>query len=254
MAVREFDGIDDMMLLAGTGTAIADGAFTLIGIIKPLALGVGGSSQMVLGNIVSNTFLCTIGEAGSARVACFTNVDESFSGFGPFYSIGDWQIVAVTRAAASEPTRQHASIVGSGTWVHDQGSGVIPLDATICDSISIAAYFTGVIFEKARYKAFAIYDRELTDAQVETLATPTAQKLADYGATQLILLNQASPSDLVSDLIGDSDQTSVVGTTVVGAMIQAAGRTPILRPLNSGCRAVRQIVIPHSHLVALYQA
>jgi hypothetical protein len=209
MSVREFDGVDDRIVLDGLGVPILAGAFSIVAVIKPLA-------PLAAAPLLNLDF-CAFEIGGGGKLQLITATEEGSASFAP-WTEGVWQIGAVTRGASSGVVRLHVKPLGSGSWAHANSGGTIATRSQVPATTAIGSYsiLAGVTWAHIRGKAFAVYDRELSDAQIEAIATtPGFQILGDLGAISLLPLNQASTATAVTDLIGSITETSKVGTAVI---------------------------------------
>lgn len=212
MAIREFNGTSDRIVTAGTGTPIAGDAYSIVAIVEPLVL---DSSKVYVG-LNNGGIMCSLAESGSGNMACFTSAASSDQN-STKYTEDVWNIAAVTKTAGNHPTRFHNKQLGAGSWSHTDGGD--PLDNNLSNNVSIvfgASTSGGNNPKNCRIAAVGIYDFELTDGDIEAIdLIPTTQFLADLGAVALWEFNQASTGTAVNDLVGNADQTSISGTTVV---------------------------------------
>jgi hypothetical protein len=213
MSVREFDGTDDQILTAGTGSALFNGAYTVVLIVKPLVSISNGDGYMTFRN--SGSFVAHVAEGPSDRLAW--NTGTTGNGAASVVLTPDaWMIAAVTKDSVSEQARTHTKPLGSGSWNQDVGGDALGAIATSCNQALFGQDGFGTYVD-ARLATAAYIPLELTDGQVQSIqTTPSTQQLADLGATHLWEFNQASTATAVEDLVGDWDQSSITGTTVVG--------------------------------------
>jgi len=214
MAVRSFDGASNIVV-AGTGTAICNGAWSLVTIVKPTSL-TTGECFIAFQNGTTSLLSC-LADRGSGGLTCYTDgptSDSTLTGV----TAGDWQILADTKAAGSNGVRFHRKVLGSGSWTHDTGGTAIGNNATVCDRIELGSFLNGGFssYKDMRLAVAAAFATELSDANIESIqTTPSTQKLVDLGAVAVWDLNQASTATAVNDLVGSSDQVAITGTSVV---------------------------------------
>lgn len=213
MAVREFDGIDDRVLLsAGGASAVPNGAYTLLTLVKPNTLTTGA----VIALQVADTGMVGSLIINSVNLRVYTDAVDTFAFVG--VSDAEWQLIAVTKAAGNVVPRFHRKLLGSGSWSHADGNAALPDSATAVTRIALGAgvSFGSVALWKAqRLAVAAVFGSALSDANLEAIETAkTTQSIADLTPVALWDLNQASTATAVSDLKGSSSQTSLVGTAV----------------------------------------
>jgi hypothetical protein len=214
MAIRNFDGVNDRIGLGSTGLQVANGAFSIVGVIRPTTL-TTGEGFMALRS--SGVMVASLSDGGGGKLALYTETLEASTIVG--LTAGDHQIVALTKAAGSVPVRFHRKAVGTGSWTHTNSGSAHPDVAGVVDEVVFGSFnpasTNGVKdFDGSLFALFA--GLELVDSDVEAIQTfATSQFLYDLGATNLWNLNQASVSTSVLDQIGDADQNTITETTVV---------------------------------------
>lgn len=216
MAVREFDGVDDLIVCSpGAVGALANGSHTLVSIAKKTT--VSGPDGILSAQATTNVNLASLVDTGGGNLAYYNAND----GTGVYEDLQatTWYIMAVTKPTGTVVPRVHLKVLGSGTWAHDDCPIALANIVTTCDRIEHGAFSTFGFenYADVRIAASAIYNTALSDANIESIqTTPSTQKLLDLGAVALWDFNQASTGTAVADLTpGGSNQTSIVGTTVV---------------------------------------
>jgi len=215
MAVRSFNGTLDQIRTSGTGTAIFNGAFSIVMLLKPFTLAAGeGYCGFKSGS--GSTWEAALIEEGSAKLGFVTNTADTSAALTTVTQ-DVWNVVATTKPSGNTQGQVHSKQYGTGSWSHSgaTGSTHTGVASSITDIyfgwdafgtfkdcyIATAAVFTGV---------------ELTNLQVESVETSAStQNLKDLGATGLWDFNQASTGTAVSDLVGNFNQSAITGTTVV---------------------------------------
>lgn len=213
MAVREFDGVDDEIILgAGSIGAIANGAYSIVVLAKPTSL---GTNEPYVSLQVSTTALVgSVAESGGSGKVALQTDSEDASVFDVTVSSGSWQLFGFSKASGTVAPRMHAGTLG-GTISHDDASTTVANNANSITRIEIGSS-NYAAFKDARIATIALFPTALTDANWNTInSTKSSQQLADLGAVAVWDLNQTSTGTAVKDLAGSADQTSLVGTTVV---------------------------------------
>jgi hypothetical protein len=214
MAIRNFDGAANRIGMGSTGLQVANGAFSIVGVVRPTSLTTG---EGFLGLRSSGVMVASLADGGSGKLALYTDTLEASAIVG--LTAGDHQIIALTKAAGAVAVRFHRKAVGTGSWTHTSSGGTHPDVAGVVDEVILGGFnpanTSGVKdFDGAVFALFS--GLELVDSDIEAIQTfATSQFLYDLGATNLWNLNQASVATSVVDQIGDADQNTITGTTVV---------------------------------------
>lgn len=214
MAIRNFDGATNRVGMGSTGLQVANGAFSIVGVVRPTSLTTG---EGFLGLRSSGVMVASLADGGSGKLALYTDTLEASAIVG--LTAGDHQIIALTKAAGAVAVRFHRKAVGTGSWTHTSSGGTHPDVAGVVDEVVLGGFnpanTSGVKdFDGAVFALFS--GLELVDSDIEAIQTfATSQFLYDLGATNLWNLNQASVATSVVDQIGDADQNTITGTTVV---------------------------------------
>lgn len=216
MAVREFDGVDDLLALSGGSVgALCNSAYSIVMLVKPTAL---NSNEAYLGiQVGTSNLLGSLAEGSAGRLAMYTDAEASEDA-----SVGltasAWQIIGVSKSAGTTAPTFHRKVLGSGSWTHITSATTVANKASTVDRFEIASFLGGGFASRkdCRVATAAVFATALSSANVETVqTTPSTQQLADLGAVALWDLNQASTATAVEDLVGTADQSSLTGTTVV---------------------------------------
>jgi hypothetical protein len=214
MAIRNFDGAANRIGMGSTGLQVANGAFSIVGVVRPTSLTTG---EGFLGLRSSGVMVASLADGGSGKLALYTDTLEASAIVG--LTAGDHQIIALTKAAGAVAVRFHRKAVGTGSWTHTSSGSTHPDVAGVVDEVVLGGFnpanTSGVKdFDGAVFALFS--GLELVDSDIEAIQTfATSQFLYDLGATNLWNLNQASVATSVVDQIGDADQNTITGTTVV---------------------------------------
>jgi tyrosinase len=217
VAVRQFDGVDDV-IRCGVGGAALTGAFTVAVLMKKTRDG------------HMETFLCSHTSGGAATVLLgsddtdyvYYEVNGAWGrGATKVRVTNGWLLIVITKAAGSSTVRVHSRPLTGTTWSHGAGSAGAQANpaATTGGQWRFANRGTNV-FEAPRLAVAGVWNVAMTDAQVEALATN--KRTTDWashaaGAPRALWeLNQTSVATPVADLTGNgAGQVSIVGTTVV---------------------------------------
>ena len=216
MAVRVFDGVDDFITCAIGGLSTQTGGpITIAAIIKKNA---NGSFQAFIAlNTTAAAQLIATGVQGSNLGYTFTGGSDDANGAAtPTYVIADgWVIYAMTKASGAVAPRFHKCVLSTGVWTHTSSaetnsdgaapgaSGQVMFGA----KNNIGDFFNG------RMALAGIYPTAKSDPQLEAMSA-TLQSWIDAGPTGLWPLTQADVGDGVTDIVGTSNQSAIVGTTV----------------------------------------
>lgn len=212
MAVREFNGTSDQIVLGGGSLgAFVNAALTILLVVKPTTAPTAADTPIGIQN--SSTLLVALSEVDSNRLAWYSATEDVRA----FMTAVDttWQVFAVTKASGTVTPRFHRKQLGAGSWDHVDGGATVANNATSVNRIEIGS-IQNAQFTDCRMACAALFATALSDANIDSVqTTPSTQKLADLGAVALWDFNQASTGTAVSDLVGTASQTAISGTTVV---------------------------------------
>lgn len=210
MAIRAFSSSTaDRIVLGSTGAELVNGGYSVVAVVKPVADGAA-----LIGLRTGGSLVGSLADPGSARLSLDTASTSVRATAG--MTTGDWQILAFSKPAGLSVVTFHRSVVGSGTWTHAASTDTQDDLAGTIDEVILGAYAPNGGSQDMRAAVFALFPEALANADVEAIGTVlTSQFLYDLGAVNLWNLNQASTATAVTDLIADSDQTTLIGTTVV---------------------------------------
>jgi hypothetical protein len=216
MAVREFDGVDDKIVLGTTGAEIANGGYSVVMLIKPATI-TNGQTFLALrssGQLVGSLSDAGTGGGSSGKLETDTEVDGVTAPCG--VTAGDWQILGYTKAAGTSAVRFHRYLLGGG-WTHANSGGTLPDAAGVVDQVIVAASnANNAAGAHGCRVAVAALLPALADADVEAIASlATSQFVADLGAYDVWEFDQADVGTTVADKAGSSNQQTIVGTSVV---------------------------------------
>lgn len=212
MAVREFDGVDDVIAAAVGGCAsIGAGPFTVAWLVKltandgaPVYFGPasGGSSAV---RFVATPF--GTNWDGTTNGSTY----QSFVG----RTLSEWTLVAVSKAAGSATPRAHRYNYTAATWTHADATGALPDATAAAETIRFGHFRNESQFLDGRLAVVGAWDTVLSDGAVEGLTDALSAWVAS-APVGLWAFNQDDVGDPVLDLTdGGADQASITGTTVV---------------------------------------
>jgi hypothetical protein len=218
MAVREFDGVDDVIITASGGLGqIVNGAFTWVLLVKPttlagpeaMAMSAGPGASDVIDGVYDN------GAGVIARAGTFGG--DKFFGVGMTASA--WQVIGYAHPAGTTTCRGHRKVLGSGSWTHvDTSSGTLANISESVDNWRFGQFPDGTGEKDMRLAVVAFWKgTALTDTDyVNIESNATTAFVQSLSPSALWEFNQASTGTAVDDLIGTADQSSITGTTVIG--------------------------------------
>jgi len=214
MPIRNFDGVDDRIGFGAIGLDIANGPFTILGVVRPTTL---NTTEAFISLRSAGTTVASLADGGSGKLALYTDTLDVSSIVN--LTAGDHQIIAVTKANGVVPVRFHRKQLGTGSWSHSDSGSTHPNVAGVVEEVAIGGLNpanTGAV-KDFDGSVFAIwYGVALTDSDLESVqAVATSQFLYELGAVALWNLNQSNTATAVVDQIGDADQTVITGTSVV---------------------------------------
>jgi hypothetical protein len=127
--------------------------------------------------------------------------------------IGEWGVVAMTKAAGADAWRYHLFTYTAGTWTHADiaGQGTIGNGSTAVASFLVGSFDSGQ-FLSANLAVEGFWTTELSDGQIEGLIDALADWLV---LTPAVLHDMHGPvATPIVDLMGSgADQTAITGTT-----------------------------------------
>jgi hypothetical protein len=241
MAIREFDGIDDYIGFDGLGTAYASSPRSIVGVIKPLVLGSGEPYVFVGRTTGTDDILQMIDGLTSGRLGYADLVDGGTSA-DTGMTASDWQILGIDKGSGTVLGRGHRSIVGSGSWTHNNMAAARSDFADLWTFTWIGRNESA--WKNCRIAVIAIFGYQLSDANYVTIGgASSTQAIYDLGPLALWEFNQGTTADPVVDLAGSLDQVTSVGTTVISGDdptwtfgLYGPGGTPNLRVIRSSMR------------------
>jgi hypothetical protein len=222
MAVREFDGIDDLITCAIGGlSAMAYG--TAAAIIAPGASGawrgicnLHNSGGSVLASPLALRDL-------SNRPAMFTLANSSLTTFN--LTAGTWYLIVARKATGTAAPRFSIRDMSTGIWSHGVGGTALAdwtapgASGTVrFNNANSSDWFNGKVVVRAAWSNSLPWSADTTgDAAIEAAGLHTAaQNWLDNSPDAMWRFNQAEVATAVEDDTGGgADQTAIAGTTVV---------------------------------------
>jgi hypothetical protein len=214
MAVRVFDGVDDVLVLdEGALDTILNGAFTIAALFKRSGSTSDGTQFLISldAGVNASQRGCVSISSGSAIQLTVNGVTRTF---GLTISDNVWYLVVVKKAAGTATPRANLWSYGTDSWAGwANGSDTLDADATALVEVRLGNGPGGFPLN-GKMAGAVVYSSALSDADGETLED-AAQHWADLSPAAMWRLNQASTSTAVEDdTAGGADQTSLTGTTV----------------------------------------
>lgn len=213
MAVRVFDGVDDVIVLdEGALDTVLGSAFTIAVLFKKTAETNDGFQFLVSFNAGVNS-----SQVGSVGITSGNAIQLSLGGISrTWFTItnGVWYLVVVKKAAGTATPRANLWSYGSSTWVGwTDASDTLDASGTTVVEVRLGNGPGSFPFA-GKMGGAVVYSSALSDTNGETLED-TAGHWFDLSPAAMWRLNQASTSTAVTDdTTGLADQTSLTGTTV----------------------------------------
>jgi hypothetical protein len=210
MAVREFDGVDDHIILGGDGAAIANWGFMIL--LRPLTLSgdrcfisATNGTTTTHGSIYTNS--STVQRWGSGT---------GDSQFAMTLNTTQWWLIGATKASGTTAPRGHArNWTTMAAASHMNGASSLADTAGNWTQTRIGVFHDSTGDANMRVASAAIFENVYSDADFESVATGTAN-FQSLGAVRIWDFNQASTATDVNNLLtGTDDQSAITGTTVV---------------------------------------
>lgn len=226
---RAFDGSDDYLAVAAGGTSAIDGGPVTVAVIVKLA------SHDVGGVLTARP------AAGGFTWALAVSGGDWYYGAGDIMNIfaastaDGWTLVAVTKAGGVATPRGHKYVYGTNTWTHANGAGTVSDAGAALGSdgtIEFGRWDNYSEYATADIAVGAVWDRVLTDAEVELLAHSLTSWSAAAPAGMWILDQSATTQTVADATGGGANQTAITGTAV------SANSAPI----GYG----HEVLVPHS--------
>lgn len=213
MAVREFDGTDDQIVLSGGALgAIGNGAYSIVLLVKPTTL---TDARFSISLQVSTTnVLAALQKRSSGNLDLASDAGGSVGLAG--LTAGDWQVIGVSKAAGTTFPRMHRAVRGSGAWTHDDGDAQLANVAGTCSRIEVGSK-QNAAFDDFRIAIAAVFNTDIGDSGFETIdAGGSTAGVIALGPLAMWEFDQAVVTDPVNDLMaGGANQTARTGTTVI---------------------------------------
>lgn len=208
---RDFVASHRIELATGTTTNITNGAWTFAAVVKRK----GSKYQPILAR-----YSAAIDHAGlwiNSANQLYASVGGFVAEFGASAVLLEktWMLVCVTKPAGETTPRAHIYNFNTRGWTHVTSADMLDDNSTLTTGWELGGAFHGDWDYTGSIALAGVWDRELTDNEVEALV-PGAYKWLEASPKALWALNQADTATPVVDLTGNgADQTLVVGTEIV---------------------------------------
>lgn len=195
--VREFDGGDDQIIVSGGSVGqIGQDPFTVLLVIQPLLFFYEYPITIYAAN---GDFLGGLNlDGGDQTLHWNTSFGSSVS---PFAADTSWQILVISKASSGNSTvRFHRAPLG-GRWTHGDG-GLNSSFSGLADQIVFGSTRTPDLWQYMRLAVAAIWNRGLSDAEIESIKGGTLEIQSVSGGAPVALweFNQVNPSIPVVDI------------------------------------------------------
>jgi hypothetical protein len=217
MAVREFDGVDDLVeLAAGTLGTLVQGANSFVVIAKLVndndkaLVSFGAAANPLAGLVVfSNAGQHQPGYQSNAGGTLVAGVDLTAS--------DGWLLIGFSKASGSNKPRLHVYDYGGAAWTHvDADNAVADQPTNTVTRVAVGQDAAGSNKAAIRLAVFGVWKSRLADADYESGMHSSLGAWSALTPDALCPFNQASTADPVADVTGNgADQTSITGTTVI---------------------------------------
>jgi hypothetical protein len=214
---RTFNGTSDKIDLA-LGAVPALATTTIAAICRRTTAAV--DAAIFSNNVAAGWTLYVINSGAGANANKLAIHNGTTDVQGPtLVTADDWCLIAVTKATGTTTPRFHKYVYSTDTWTHVDASGTLANSGAASTSNRIGD--DGGDFFKGDIASVGIWDAQLVDAQVESLAS----SLPAWFQAQpkaLWLLDQSATTQKVVDIAGGgANESALTGTTV------ATGSVPV---------------------------
>jgi hypothetical protein len=210
MPVRKFEGAARVKCAVGACALKEAVSFLALARLKNTVVGSFVSGAKAGGSLPGSFYdfqvegsLLEIYKNGGSRALSTTGLGEV------------WCVFAATKVNGTAKAQLHIYRLDTKTWMHGEGAEAITSPTELAEEIRLGQWGTTEQFE-GLYAASAMYNKVLTQAEIEELATATSlQVWLKRGPVGMWMFNQASTAEAVQDITGNgANQTELVGTTV----------------------------------------
>lgn len=195
--VREFDGGDDQIIVSGGSVGqIGQDPFTVLLVIQPLLFFYEYAITIYAAN---GDFLGGLNLDGGDQTLHWNTAFGSAT--SPFAGDTSWQILVISKAGSGNSTvRFHRAPLG-GRWTHGDG-GLNSSFSGLVDQIVFGSTRTPDLWQYMRLAVAAIWNRGLSDAEIESIKGGTLEIQSVSGGAPVALweFNQVNPSIPVVDI------------------------------------------------------
>lgn len=229
MPTRHFaGGTDEIKLAAGALATMDMGPSSHFAVIRTSVNSAAGGLAKVIASLTNSASSTSSGlywydidgSAGGGFANCL-ELDTHGGGAntnGLFtVAVADgWVIVGWRKANGSAAIRWDKCVLSTGTWTRGDGAAAADITPVGAGGFLYLGRDPGGEVMQGDIAAYAVWDKVLTDAEVNTLKD-NYDNWVSLAPVAFPILNQSSTATPVDDYVGTSDQISVTGTSVVAA-------------------------------------
>lgn len=194
---REIDGTSSTTLTGTPGglVGVGNGAVTIAAILRLTSTATDGAIVYCGGGDVSGVDLEVFG--GDYYMSSQEPVLAAAS------TADGWHLVAGTKASGTVTPRFHKYVYGTATWTHSNAGGTMPNGTAVGggDTLQIGRWGTASMRLAAQIEIAAVWNRALSDAEIENLAF-TMQAWQTTNPVAGWLLNQGTTTTQILDWTG----------------------------------------------------
>lgn len=238
--VREFDQVDDRIILSGTygNFHSASNGFTFLLVQKALAFGGADASFGCIAHAAGTSDAIGAIYQHSATVTRWGSDDPPSDDDATIAPVtGTWSILASTVAAGTSTPIIHYGALG-GALSHANCASSVAAATTPAAGRVILNCFSDLSLPRGyRCAVCAIFTTNLSNATLDSISVAsTTASLAAAGAVEIFEFTQASTATSVVGLNGIGTQSALVGTTVISGDDPvwtyglAAAAAPVMTP------------------------
>lgn len=245
MSGRTFNGSSDVLTCSGGNTIAIAGAFTGIAIARRNSTALCGLFGLdTSGGTVRLEFNVRSNASGANALSLWIPNTLSVIAGVTFVNADGWCMLGWSKPAGTAALRGHKYAYGTNTWTHANGDNASnPTASGAGGTVTIGESDTD--FWGGDILACAIWDRELTDAEIETLPFSLVNWYA-RSPNGLWLLNQSLTTQAVADLTGGgANQSGLSGSSVASTSVPGFnygdGPWLVIRPQGAAGPAERTV-------------
>jgi hypothetical protein len=206
-----FDGSNDEIRVA-VGACNITGAISMAAILRNTGTGYAGiiGTHTTGGSAVAS--LEIEDSAGGSTIDYNGNAEDTA------VERNEWVLIAISKAAGTTIIRRHKYRYSTNVWLHEDSTGTVANAASAAGGTVRFGEWQDVDDFAGQLECAAIWDRELTDAEVENLPFTFAAWLAS-APKGLWLFDQSATAQDVMDWTGGGANESGTGGTRVGTTV-----------------------------------